>query len=167
MSSGRRCQRMILSRLVKDVKQAPGQDYCQFCNQFVTLSYVQVWPFNSEKKRMSSCFLTPEGEFRLMSKGAAELMVERCSFIIGKDGVRLPLDQMGRQGLISEVVTPMTEAALRTIAVAYKDFDSQADLGRDEDEELCKQLTLLSIFGIEDPVREEVPMAIKQCQEAG
>ena len=129
---------------------------------------VQVWPFNSEKKRMSSCFLTPEGEFRLMTKGAAELMVERCSFVIGKDGVRLPLDQMGRQGLISEVVTPMTETALRTIAVAYKNFDSQPDLGRDKDEEeLCKQLTLLSIFGIEDPVREEVPMAIKQCQEAG
>merc|ERR1719376_980195 len=101
-----------------------------------------------------------------MSKGAAELMVERCSFIIGKDGVRLPLDLMGRQGLISEVVTPMTEAALRTIAVAYKDFDSQAEVERDE-EELSKQLTLLSIFGIEDPVREEVPMAIRQCQEAG
>ena len=119
-------------------------------------------------KRMTSCFLTPEGEFRLMTKGAAELMVERCSFIIGKDGARLPLDQAGRQGLISKVVTPMTEAALRTIAVAYKDFDSQAEVERDEDdEELSKQLTLLAIFGIEDPVREEVPMAIKQCQEAG
>ena len=67
---------------------------------------------------MTSCFLTPEGEFRLMTKGAAELMVERCSYIIGKDGARLPLDQAGRQGLISKVVTPMTEAALRTIAVA-------------------------------------------------
>ena len=127
-----------------------------------------MWPFNSEKKRMSSCFLTPEGEFRLMIKGAAELMVERCSFIIGKDGERLPLDQTGRQGLISKVVTPMTEAALRTIAVAFKDVDSQAEVERDEDdEELSKQLTLLAIFGIEDPVREEVPLAIKQCQEAG
>merc|ERR1719209_712904 len=145
-----------------------GIDYRKLRQEVPEDDLVKVWPFNSEKKRMSSCFLTPEGEFRLMTKGAAELMVERCSFIIGKDGARLPLDQMGRQGLISEVVTPMTEAALRTIAVAYKDFDSQSEVERDEDEEeLCKQLTLLSIFGIEDPVREEVPMAIKQCQEAG
>ena len=127
---------------------------------------VKVWPFNSEKKRMSSCFLTPEGEFRLITKGAAELLVERCSFIYDKDGAKLPLDQIGRQGLISKVVTPMTEAALRTIAVAYKDFDSQAEVEREE-EELSTQLTLLAIFGIEDPVREEVPMAIKQCQDAG
>ena len=60
----------------------------------------------------------------------------------------------------------MTEAALRTIAVAYRDFDSQAEVEKEE-EELSKQLTLLAIFGIEDPVREEVPMAIKQCQDAG
>jgi len=145
-----------------------GIDYHKLRQDVPEDDLVKVWPFNSEKKRMSSCFLTPEGEFRLMTKGAAELLVERCSFIIGKDGAKLPLDQTGRQGLISKVVTPMTEAALRTIAVAYKDFDSQAEVERDEDdEELSKQLTLLAIFGIEDPVREEVPMAIKQCQEAG
>jgi len=145
-----------------------GIDYHKLRQDVPEDDLVKVWPFNSEKKRMTSCFLTPEGEFRLMTKGAAELMVERCSFIIGKDGARLPLDQAGRQGLISKVVTPMTEAALRTIAVAYKDFDSQAEVERDEDdEELSKQLTLLAIFGIEDPVREEVPLAIKQCQEAG
>ena len=117
---------------------------------------------------MSSCFLTPEGDLRLLSKGAAELMVERCSFVIGKDGQTLPLDQAGRQNLISKVVTPMTEAALRTIAVTYRNCDSIAEMEKEEDDEVSsKQLTLLAIFGIEDPVREEVPMAIKQCQESG
>ena len=111
--------------------------------------------------------MTPEGDLRLLSKGAAELMVERCSFVIGKDGQTLPLDQAGRQNLISKVVTPMTEAALRTIAVAYRNCDSKAEMDKEEDEVSSKQLTLLAIFGIEDPVREEVPMAIKQCQEAG
>ena len=86
--------------------------------------------------------------------------------MIGKDGERVALDQQGRQELITKVVEPMTEAALRTIAVAYKDFDSQAAVEEDE-EDLSNQLTLLSIFGIEDPVREEVPKAIRQCQEAG
>ena len=155
--------------MVTDIAQrhiSAGVDYHKLRQEVPEDDLVKVWPFNSEKKRMSSCLLTPEGEFRLLTKGAAELMVERCSFIIGKDGERMPLDQQGRQDLISKVVTPMTEAALRTIAVAHKDFDSQAEVEVDE-EELSKQLTLLSIFGIEDPVREEVPKAIRQCQEAG
>merc|ERR1719204_2304495 len=62
----------------------------------------------------------------------------------------------------------MTEAALRAIAVAYKDLDSQEDVEQPgDDEEFCNKLTLARILEIEDPVRDEVPRAIRQCQEAG
>ena len=105
---------------------------------------------------------------RLLTKGAAELVVERCSFVIGEAGDRMPLDQARRDEIKSKYVKLMTEAALRAIAVAYKDLDSQEDVEQHEDEEeFCHQLTLISIFGIEDPVRDEVPRAISQCQEAG
>ena len=111
---------------------------------------------------------TTEGKLRLLTKGAAELVVERCSFVIGEAGDRMPLDQARRDELKSKYVKLMTEAALRAIAVAYKDLDSQEDVEQHEDEEeFCHQLTLISIFGIEDPVRDEVPRAISQCQEAG
>ena len=117
---------------------------------------------------MSSCIKTTEGKLRLLTKGAAELVVERCSCVIGEAGERLPLDQARRDELKSKYVKSMTEAALRAIAVAYKDLDSQEDVEQHEDEEeFCHQLTLISIFGIEDPVRDEVPRAISQCQEAG
>ena len=117
---------------------------------------------------MSSCMRTADGKLRLLTKGAAELILERCSFVIGEAGERLPLDQAGRDELKSKYVNLMTEAALRAIAVAYKDLDSQEDVEQHGDEEeFCNQLTLISIFGIEDPVRDEVPRAISQCQEAG
>ena len=117
---------------------------------------------------MSSCMKTTEGKLRLLTKGAAELVLERCSFVIGEAGERLPLDQAGGDELKSKYVNLMTEAALRAIAVAYKDLDSQEDVEQPgDDEEFCNQLTLLSIFGIEDPVRDEVPRAISQCHEAG
>ena len=127
-----------------------------------------MWPFNSEKKRMSSCMKTTEGKLRLLTKGAAELVVERCSFVIGEGGERMPLDQARRDELKTNYIKSMTEAALRAIAVAYKDLGSEEDVEQSGDEEeFCNQLTLLSIFGIEDPVRDEVPRAIRQCQEAG
>ena len=117
---------------------------------------------------MSSCMKTADGKLRLLTKGAAELVVERCSFVIGEAGDRMPLDQASRDELKSKYMKSMTEAALRAIAVAYKDLDYQEDVEQPGDEEeFCNQLTLLSIFGIEDPVRDEVPRAIRQCQEAG
>ena len=117
---------------------------------------------------MSSCMKTTEGKLRLLTKGAAEVLVERCSFVIGEGGERMPLDQARRDELKSKYIKSMTEAALRAIAVAYKDLDSQEDVEQHGDEEeFCNQLTLISIFGIEDPVRDEVPRAISQCQEAG
>ena len=117
---------------------------------------------------MSSCMKTTEGKLRLLTKGAAELVVERCSFVIGEGGERMPLDQARRDELKSKYIKSMTEAALRAIAVAYKDLGSEEDVEQSGDEEeFCNQLTLLIIFGIEDPVRDEVPRAISQCQEAG
>ena len=117
---------------------------------------------------MSSCMKTADGKLRLLTKGAAELVVERCSFVIGEGGERMPLDQARRDELKTKYIKSMTEAALRAIAVAYKDLGSEEDVEQSGDEEeFCNQLTLLSIFGIEDPVRDEVPRAIRQCQEAG
>ena len=111
---------------------------------------------------------TADGKLRLLTKGAAELVVERCSFVIGEAGERMPLDQASRDELKSKYVNLMTEAALRAIAVAYKDLDTQEDVEQyGDEEEFCNQLTLISIFGIEDPVRDEVPRAISQCHEAG
>lgn len=66
---------------------------------------------------------------------------------------------------------------LRTICVAYRSFvyEKAAENEKlitsepnwkEEDDIFCK-FTCLGIVGIEDPVRPEVPDAIKQCQSAG
>jgi P-type Ca2+ transporter type 2B len=84
-----------------------------------------------------------------------------------------------RNCLLRDVIEPMADEGLRTIALAYKDFvrKNQKDnefliksntlLNWDEESSIVKNLTLICVFGIEDPVRPEVPEAIKQCQEAG
>lgn len=50
---------------------------------------------------------------------------------------------------------------LRTLTLAYKDF---SDFDKDSKEDVEKELTLVSIVGIEDPIRPEVPDAVKECQ---
>lgn len=76
-----------------------------------------------------------------------------------------------------EVIEPMASEGLRTICLAYKDFvfedgainDEQVieDVNWEEEEDVISRLTCISIVGIEDPFRPEVPAAIQKCQRAG
>ena len=74
----------------------------------------------------------------------------------------------------------MAHDGLRTIGSAYKDmmFKSKGKPGPNtqvidnepnwDDEEFCLTgMTMMGVFGIEDPVRDEVPEAIRRCQRAG
>jgi Ca2+ transporting ATPase len=78
------------------------------------------------------------------------------------------------------VIEPMASNGLRTICVAYKDYvpaDRKANINEelmqkkffwDEDEaSIVNNLTCICICGIQDPVRDEVPEAIRKCKSAG
>ena len=70
--------------------------------------------------------------------------------------------------MIRDVIEPMASDGLRTIAIAYRDFVAGADEPNwDDEDNIINNLTCLCIVGIEDPVRPEVPDAIRQCQRAG
>ncbi|OQR96827.1 P-type ATPase (P-ATPase) Superfamily, partial [Thraustotheca clavata] len=58
--------------------------------------------------------------------------------------------------------------AYRTLCLAYRDIDLPVeDVKEWSDEDIEKDLTCVAIVGIEDPVRLEVPGAIRQCKDAG
>lgn len=82
-----------------------------------------------------------------------------------------------QERLIKEIIEPMACDGLRTISVAYKDFvPGPAEINQvhfdsepcwDDEDRTISNLTCLLVVGIEDPVRPEVPDAIKKCQRAG
>jgi Ca2+ transporting ATPase len=79
--------------------------------------------------------------------------------------------------MVKEVIEPMAQDGLRTISVAYKDYvlgrgsendvSVSAEPDWENENEIVSNLTCLCVVGIEDPVRPEVPDAIKKCQRAG
>lgn len=101
----------------------------------------------------------------------------RCSFIYGHDGVLEKFTRDMQDRLIREVIEPMACDGLRTISVAYRDFvPGKAAINEvhidgepnwDDEENIMANLTCLCVVGIEDPVRPEVPDAIRKCQRAG
>ena len=105
-------------------------------------------PFSSQRKMMSVVVKTEEGNL-LISKGATEVILGKCSNLS---------DQQKKK--IIQQNDAMAADALRILAIAY----SKGTYSKGDKEE---NLTFLGLVGMIDPPREGVKEAIKQCRDAG
>lgn len=60
--------------------------------------------------------------------------------------------------MVRTVIEPMASQGLRTICLAYRDFDG-AEPSWDNESEILTSLICIAVVGIEDPVRPEVRSA--------
>lgn len=124
-----------------------------------------LYPFSSARKRMSTLVDNPDGKgYRLFSKGASEIILGLCNDYIAYNGYAEDLTDEIKEELRQTIHTMATEG-LRTIALGYVDYKDERDWERDEEVE--HGFTLLGIVGIKDPVRDEVPAAVRKCISAG
>ncbi|XP_007522179.2 plasma membrane calcium-transporting ATPase 4 isoform X3 [Erinaceus europaeus] len=126
----------------------------------------KVYTFNSVRKSMSTVIQKPGGGFRMYSKGASELILRKCNHILDKQGVAVPFKSVDRDDMVQKVIEPMASEGLRTICLAYRDFDNEEPQW-DNENDILHELTCIAVVGIEDPVRPEVPEAINKCKRAG
>lgn len=113
-----------------------------------------VWqlPFSTEHKHMAT-IIDLDGKRYVMIKGAPEIVTAHCA---------LSDDEMQK---IQQKLYGYQSQAMRTLALAYKEIGS--DVTSFNLKECGKELTLQAIAAISDPLREEVPGAVKSCSNAG
>ncbi|PNH11294.1 putative calcium-transporting ATPase 5, plasma membrane-type [Tetrabaena socialis] len=131
-------------------------------------STFKMFGFSSAKK-MASATIKFADKFRHYNKGAAEWVLKRCTSMY--DGERVVEMSDADRAKLYEVVTEMAKRGLRCICLTYTDYplvdDSRpADFFEDSDN-LDRNLVCMAIVGIKDPVRKEVPEAVRVCQRAG
>ncbi len=113
-------------------------------------------PFNSAHKFSAT---QVEGErSTTLVKGAAEIIIAGCTHFLDKNGRRQPLDNHAELELQMQ---QLCARAMRLIAVAV----SEVPLGKDP--VLPEELTLVSIFGLRDEMRNESKPAVLKAQQAG
>ncbi|KAJ7997634.1 hypothetical protein DPEC_G00214170 [Dallia pectoralis] len=128
----------------------------------------KVYTFNSVRKSMSTVLRKEDGGYRMFSKGASEILLKKCCKIMSSNGEPKVFKPRDRDSVVKDVIEPMASEGLRTICLTFRDFppaDGEPDW--DNETEILTGLTCLCVVGIEDPVRPEVPDAIKRCQRAG
>ena len=118
---------------------------------------VKEIPFDSKRKMMTTVHKMQNGKYRVITKGAPDLILNICSKYKGRT-----IDSATKKGIIKKN-EEMANEALRVLAVAYKDLENP-NISNDS---LEKDLNFLGLIGIIDPPRKEVKDAVKKCKEAG
>ena len=126
-------------------------------------------PFNSKLKRMQTVVRVGDKTY-LFVKGASEVIVDMCHWYQAKDG-KPHIIHRPHRARIEGVISKYARHAYRTLTLAYREVQSHEELTNEEGEMdlegVEKNLILLGIFGIEDPIRLGVPYAVSQCKRAG
>ncbi|XP_063141541.1 plasma membrane calcium-transporting ATPase 2 isoform X1 [Rattus norvegicus] len=143
------------------------QDYEPVRSQMPEEKLYKVYTFNSVRKSMSTVIKMPDESFRMYSKGASEIVLKKCCKILSGAGEPRVFRPRDRDEMVKKVIEPMACDGLRTICVAYRDFPSSPEPDWDNENDILNELTCICVVGIEDPVRPEVPEAIRKCQRAG
>ena len=113
-------------------------------------------PFSSENKFSAVTLNNGANDFTVY-KGAPEKLIEKCKFYLDNDGIVTELTEEKRKALKSHI-KGLTERAMRCIALTISDKT---------DDGLPDEMNLLGIIGVVDPVRNEVPEAVKIAHKAG
>lgn len=113
-------------------------------------------PFSSENKFSAITLSNGANDFTVY-KGAPEKLIEKCKTYLDNDGNVTELTEEKRKALKSHI-KGLTEKAMRCIALTISD---KADDG------LPDEMNFLGVIGVVDPVRNEVPEAVKIAHKAG
>ena len=107
-------------------------------------------PFDSNRKMMTTIHKIGN-KYRVITKGAPDILVDRC--------IKIDKNKVQKDNL------DMANKALRVIAVAYKDIDNLPS--KIESNIIENNLTFVGLIGMIDPPREGVKEAVKTCKKAG
>ncbi|KYO17406.1 hypothetical protein Y1Q_0020028 [Alligator mississippiensis] len=144
------------------------RDYQDVRNEIPEEALYKVYTFNSVRKSMSTVLKNSDGSFRIFSKGASEIVLKKCFKILSANGEPKVFRPRDRDDIVKTVIEPMASEGLRTICLAFRDFPAgEPEPEWDNENDIVTGLTCIAVVGIEDPVRPEVPDAIKKCQRAG
>ncbi|KAI0872600.1 hypothetical protein GGS24DRAFT_518459 [Hypoxylon argillaceum] len=139
---------------------------------------LQMIPFDSSRKCMGVVVQLDDGTARLYVKGASEILLAKCTEILSDPAQDLSKSPMTTENAetLKGVIESYASGSLRTIGIVYRDFEKwpprnvkriEGDGNQVVFEDLFHRMIFIGMVGIQDPLRDGVPEAVKECQRAG
>ena len=131
-----------------------GYDYRKLKENTECISEI---PFSTEKKYMATTVKSLKtGKTILYIKGAPEIVFNLCKTTCGNVN----------KSDIHKQLLDFQKQAMRTLGFAYQVLED-GEKSTADGEIVAEKLTFLGIVAISDPVRLDVPPAVKECMDAG
>lgn len=128
-------------------------------------------PFSSQFKRMTSV-VAKGNDYLVLSKGAPEVLLNFCTHMQDGDKVILLTDE--KRSMILSEIERLQNKSMRTLGFAYKTvkaddkaFKLLIESETIDQEKLEAGLIFSGFVGIKDPLRVDVPDAVKKAKTAG
>ena len=136
--------------------KSQDKDYRELRHQAKVL---KQQPFSTEKKYMAT-IAEMDGEKYLLVKGAPEIVLDLCE-----------MEERYRNQALREL-DEWQHKAMRTLAFAYRRIDRGETASEKSVPTIgqllsAKDFTLQALVAITDPIRKDVPAAVKECRHAG
>ena len=131
-----------------------GEDYLKLKAAAPMIAEI---PFSTERKLMATTARSAAlGRDTLYVKGAPEIVYSMCATAQGG----LTREQL------DALLNSYQQRAMRTLGLAYQTLDN-GDRGIADGQIAATGLVFLGVVAISDPVRDDVPAAVKECLDAG
>lgn len=128
--------------------KSQGKDYKEIRQQAKVL---KQQPFSTEKKYMATIAEVSDKKY-LLVKGAPEIVLSLCQ-----------MEERERNQALREL-DEWQHKAMRTLAFAFKEIEADLNISQLLS---YKNFTLQALVAITDPIRKDVPAAVKECRRAG
>ncbi len=112
----------------------------------------------SSKRKMMSVVCSEKDKLYMFSKGAPEVIIEKCNKVYINGSIVSLSDDIKRQ--ILKANKKMGSEALRVLAFAFKEIKTQSEVSEEN-------LVFLGLLGMMDPPRAGVKEALEDCRNAG
>ncbi|MBD5299677.1 MAG: calcium-translocating P-type ATPase, PMCA-type [Bacteroides sp.] len=116
---------------------------------------VEELPFSTERKYMATVVVSASGKRILYVKGAPEIIFGMCKDTAG----------VTKQEIDAQLLEYQNQA-MRTLGFAYQEL-AEGDKTIENNKVVAGNLTFLGIVAISDPVRADVPDAVREVLDAG
>jgi magnesium-transporting ATPase (P-type) len=137
-------------------------------------------PFNSGRKRAATCIRHPQNPriIRAFCKGAPEIVFTYVNKMFDRNGQVVFIDEAKKAEIMRKIVgDTFAVKAYRTLLIAYADYTEEEyqrlkaqnnNFEKEGDREaLERNLTLIGIYALQDPLRDEVVRSVRICHKAG
>lgn len=141
---------------------------------------VEIYPFNSRIKCMATVFARSDGTFRVLLKGALEVVLAHSSKIIPSafSAIANEMEAPNEVNLFdipasfSNTISSGVSESLRTLAFAYKDIPHWPPKGFSAEQHVSMEdvvggMVFIGVLDMKDTLREGTIDSIVKCQKAG